>query len=152
MTTSDNSASTKKGSSFPYKTLIWAALALIAMFLFKGELKGLLERADEVAIFGIELKVEKEQALKLETAIKSYKDKMADFNDQIAMQQERIASLENLKNQLEDDIANCPSAKANAELLNLEVGKIFKANTELKQKTEVLKNTTILKRRNLNIN
>ena len=137
-----------KKSNFPYKTLIWASLALIALFLFKTEVGGLLSRASEVSLFGIELKVGKEQAAKLEIAIQGYKDKINGFSEQVAMQQERIHSLEGLREQLEQDIANCPKAKESAVKLNAEFSKIFEANAEIKERSDILRDTRILKRMN----
>lgn len=139
----DNAKTTK---NFPYKTLIWAVFALVAIFLFKPELKILLTKADEVSIFGIELKVGKDDANKLENAIQGYKDKIADFNKQMTQQQERIKGLESLKNDLQADLAQCPQASESARTLNLQFDKVLDANTRLQNQSEVLKNTKILKR------
>lgn len=146
----EESNTKKTAGNFPYKTLIWAVFALAALFLFKGELKSMLLQADEVAIFGIELKVGKEKAVKLESAIQGYEDQIAEFNEQITKQQEHIKGLEKLQDRLEDDIASCPEARENAKLLNMEYAKIFKANTDLQKQTDVLKNTKILQRMKVN--
>ena len=136
----------KSTLKFPYKTLIWAAFALIAIFLFKKEIGGLLSSASEIAVFGIELKVNKEQAAKLEVAIQGYKDDITGFTEQVQAQQERIQGLEEIKNQLEADIANCPDATETANLLNVQFTEIMKSNNELKVNSDVLKDTRILQR------
>ena len=138
----------KGKSNFPYKTLIWASLALVALFLFKTEVGGLLSRASEVSLFGIELKVGKEQAAKLEVAIQGYKDQINGFSEQVAMQQERIQELEGLRERLQQDIENCPDAKESSAMLNAQFVKILEANTDLKQRSDVLKDTRILQRMN----
>ncbi len=135
-----------KKASFPYKTLIWATLALVALFLFKPELKSLLSSAEEVSLFGMEFKVGKEKAAKLEIAIQRYKKEIDDFNVQMNEQQKHIAKLEEIKTDLESSIADCPSTRENAQQLNTELGIIMRTNKVLKQKSDVLKNTTILRR------
>lgn len=135
-----------KKTSFPYKTLIWAVLALIALFLFKPELKSLLSSAEEVSLFGMEFKVGKEKAAKLEIAIQRYKKEIDDFNIQMEEQQKHIVKLEEIKTNLENSIAECPSTRENAQQLNTELGIIMRTNKVLQQKSDVLKNTQILKR------
>ena len=136
----------KSTSKFPYKTLIWAAFALIAIFLFKKEISGLLSSASEIAVFGIELKVNKQQAAKLEIAIQGYKDKINEFTEQVNTQQEQIQSLEGLKEKLEEDIANCPEATETANILDLQFKDIMQSNKELKINSDVLKDTRIIVR------
>lgn len=139
---------TKTKSGFPYKTLIWALLALVAIFLFKTELKDLLSKADEVSLFGIELKVGKDKALALENAIQKYEDEISAFNAQVTEQQEQIAQLERLKDNLRDDIANCPEARENAVLLNTEFTRIMTTNEDIKRRSSVIENAKIFKRAN----
>ncbi|MBT8183743.1 MAG: hypothetical protein KJN76_02795 [Eudoraea sp.] len=138
----------KSKSNFPYKTLIWATFALIAIFLFRGPIADLLIRANEVSVFGIELKVGEAQAAKLEIAIQSYKDQIDGFSEQVTQQQEQIQNLEILKGQLEEDIAGCPDAKESTEKLNIEFTRILEANNDLKIRSDVLKDTKILQRMN----
>lgn len=129
--------------SFPYKTLIWALLALAAMFLFKTEFKDLLSKADEVSLFGIELKVGKEKAAELEKAITTYKDQITAFNKRMTEQQDHIKNLEALKSGLEQDVANCPQAAEKAMMLNQEFEIIRDGNIKLQEQSEKLKNTKI---------
>ncbi|MBT8276086.1 MAG: hypothetical protein KJO39_08085 [Bacteroidia bacterium] len=116
--------------------------------MFKIEVGGLLSRASEVSLFGIELKVGKEQAAKLEIAIQGYKDKINGFSEQVAMQQERIQELEGLREQLQQDIENCPEAKESSVMLNAQFTKILESNADLKQRSDILKDTWILQRMN----
>ena len=133
-------------SLFPYKTLIWAIVAVIAIFLFKSELGGLLKNAEKLSLFGIDIEVGKKQADKLSAAINAYELDIASFNDQVVAQQGQIEDLERLKTKLQREIANCPNAGASVRQLNLEYDKIFKANTELKKKSDAIKDTKIITR------
>ncbi|NER16545.1 hypothetical protein [Spongiivirga citrea] len=135
-----------KKASFPFKTLIWAILALVALFLFKPELKSLLSSAEEVSLFGMEFKVGKEKAAKLEIAIQRYKSEIDDFNVQMDEQQKHIAKLEEIKTNLENSITDCPGTQEDARKLNMELGIIMRTNKALQQKSDVLKNTKILQR------
>ena len=144
---SDTETTTVK--QFPYKTLIWAALALIAMFLFKTEFKGLLSKADEVSLFGIELKVGKEKAAELERAINKYKNEIASINDEMLEQQQHIRKLEVLKQGLEEDVANCPQAAEKALLWTKELDIIQNSNMKLQQSSERLKDKQILQKMNV---
>ncbi|MDC8004239.1 hypothetical protein POV27_09265 [Aureisphaera galaxeae] len=135
-----------KSKSFPYKTLIWALLALVAMFLFKTEFKELLSKANEVSLFGIELKVGEEQAEELEQAIAKYKDEIMAFDSQMAEQQDHIRKLERLKQGLEKDLANCPRASEKALMLDEEFKIVLDGNKELQKQSDVIRNWKIWKR------
>ncbi len=139
----------KKAKGFPYKTLIWASLALVAMFLFKTEFKDLLSKADEVSLFGIELKVGKEKAEELEKAITKYKDQITAFNEQMTEQQDHIQKLETLKQGLEEDLAACPSASEKAMMWNREFEMVKDGNIKLQERSEILKNTKIWQKASL---
>ena len=133
-------------AAFPYKTLIWAVVAVIAIFLFKSEIGGLLSKAEKLSLFGIDIEVGKQQAEKLSSAIAEYELDIEDFNKQVAEQQGQIEALEALKGRLQREIANCPSARPSVRQLNLEFDKIQKANIQLKKKSDAIKNTKIMTR------
>ena len=82
----------------------------------------------------------------MEVAIQGYKDDITGFTEQVQAQQERIQGLEEIKNQLEADIANCPDATETANLLNVQFTESMKSNNELKVNSDVLKDTRILQR------
>ncbi|CAH8289724.1 hypothetical protein EV196_107222 [Mariniflexile fucanivorans] len=138
-------------TSFPFKTLIWALVAVIVLFVFKGELKGLITNAEEFKVFGIEIKASKEQVNKLQTAITSYETKITDLTSQITTQENQIQSLHEVKTQLEKDLAKCPALEKNAVIFNAQLNKIFKSNDEIKTQSDQLKKVEILKRSNLNV-
>jgi septal ring factor EnvC (AmiA/AmiB activator) len=144
----EGSISTQK-SNFPYKTLIWVLFAVLALFIFKPELKQLLNNAEELTVFGIEIKAGKEKAHKLEVAIEKFKNNIADLSSQITDQQDRINSLNKLKKELEKDIANCPDAKKSTLLFNAQVMQIYDKNKTLKTQSDKLKNVKILERNTL---
>lgn len=136
-------------SNFPFKTLIWALFAALALFIFKGELKQLLSNAEELNVFGVEIKASKEKVNKLKDSIQNYQTKIVDLSIQITSQQQKISSLDALKTELEKDLAKCPGAKESAVLFNSKINQILKTNTELKTKSDKLKNINILKSSNL---
>ncbi|WP_372756193.1 hypothetical protein [Mariniflexile sp.] len=133
-------------TSFPYKTLIWALVAVIALFVFKEQLQHLLTNAEEFKVFGIEIKASKEQVNKLQDAIISYETKITDLTSQITTQENQIQSLYDVKIQLEKDLAKCPSLEKNTLLFNSQLNKIFENSDEIKTKSDKLKNVEILKR------
>lgn len=136
-------------TQFPYKTLIWALLAALALFLFKPQIENLLTDAEHITLFGIEIKINKEQAQKLADSIHQFKDKIEGLSTQITAQQEHIKTLDQLRSKLEKDLEKCPDARVNAQQYNIQLNEIFKANNELKTKSDNLKNIKILKQSNI---
>ena len=134
----------KATSNFPYKTLIWVTFALVALFLFKPELKQLLGNAEELTVFGVKIKGGKEKAKELEDAVRKFNAKITNLSDEIAKQQTRIKSLNKLKLQLEKDLASCPDAKKTSVLFNAEVSQIYTNTNILKSKSDKLKEVKIL--------
>ena len=134
---------------FPYKTLIWAVLAALALFLFKPQIEILLTDAEHITVFGIEIKTNKIQAKKLTDSITQFQNKIAGLSTQITTQQEHIKTLDRLRSKLEKDLEKCPDAKANVERYNIQLNEIFKANSELKTKSDKLKDIKILQQSNL---
>lgn len=136
-------------TQFPYKTLIWALLAALALFLFKPQIENLLTDAEHITLFGIEIKTNKEQAQKLADSINEFKDKIEGLSTQITAQQDHIKTLDQLRSKLEKDLEKCPDARVNAQQYNIQLNEIFKANNELKTKSDNLKNIKILKQSNI---
>jgi septal ring factor EnvC (AmiA/AmiB activator) len=133
-------------TNFPFKTLIWVLFAALALFIFKGELKQLLTNAEELNIFGIEIKASKDKVNRLQDSIQSFEIKITELSNQITNQQRKISSLDDLKTELEKDLAKCPDAKRSAVLFNSQFNQILSTNTELKTKSDNLKDIKILKR------
>lgn len=131
-------------SNFPYKTLIWAILATIALFIFKPELKVLITGADHIIMFGIEIKTNKEQARLLTDSIHQFEIKIDNLSTQITSQQEKIRVLDRLKVKLESDLETCPSAKENIKQYSNQLNTVFQGNIALKAKSDNLKSIQIL--------
>lgn len=134
-------------NNFPFKTLIWALFATLALFLFKQELKNLLNNTEELTVFGVVIKANKEKALKLESVMQNFQKEIAGLSDRVTDQQNRIKLLRRLKRQLEVDIANCPAAKNNVASFNTQFAKVFKNNDKLKVQSDKLKNVKIFEKR-----
>lgn len=132
--------------NFPFKTLIWVLFAILFVFIFKSEIQNLISNTEELTAFGIEVKVGKNDADQLESAIQKYESEIASLNNQIDNQQSSINSLVELKKQLERDISNCSEAESSMNLFNAELNRIFISNKSLMKKSDSLKDIKILKR------
>lgn len=141
----------KPKALFPYKTLIWALFACIALFLFKYELKQLLTNAEKLSVFGVEINASKEKVTRLQDSIQNFESTIADLSTQISEQQERISSLGELKTKLEQDLAECPEAKKTSLQFNKQVSSIFQTNMDLVSKSDKLRNASILKGQTYNV-
>jgi len=134
----------KLKSNFPFKTLLWVLFAVFAVLIFKPELKRLLDKTEELTLFGIEIKAGKQKAADLKRAITNYENDIAVLTGQITDQQSKIRSLNELKKQLEEDLDNCPDAQENVVLLNSQFRDIINNNTLLKTKSDQLNKVKIL--------
>lgn len=130
--------------NFPYKSLIWALFAIIAIFLFRDELKKLITNTEHLSVFGVEIKASPEKANKLLDSIRSFETTVAALSNQLASQQNKIKKLDKLKEELEEDLARCPDAKETSIKFNKQVSKIFDANLSMKAKSDKLSSTSIL--------
>lgn len=137
--------------NFPYKTLIWAVLAALAILIFRTELKQLISNTEELSLFGVEIKASEEKANKLQDSIQNFEATIADLSTQLTNQQNKIDDLDKLKAQLEKDLAECPEAKEASMKFNAEVTRIFDTNKDLKYKSDKLINTNILKSSTYNV-
>lgn len=130
--------------NFPYKTLIWAVFATLAILLFRTELKRLITNTEELSLFGVEIKASEEKANKLQDSIQNFETTIAELSNQLTNQQNKINDLDKLKSQLEKDLEKCPDAKAASMKFNAQVSKIFNTNKALQVKSDKLVNTSIL--------
>lgn len=135
-------------TNFPFKTLIWALFAVLIVFLFKEELKYLLSNTEELTVFGVVIKANKEEAIALETVIHNFEEEITGLSNQITDQQERIKLLNELKRRLEEDVANCPDVKEDVATFNKQFTQIFKSNDALKMRTDKLKDIKMVQREN----
>lgn len=136
--------SEKESFTFPYKTLIWAVFALIALLLFKPELKQLLSHAENVSVFGVEISASREKVRKLHDSIQNFETTIANLSEQLTSQQNKINNLDTLKAQLEKDLAQCPDAKKTSELFNKQVTQISNTNHDLITTSDKLTKSNIL--------
>lgn len=134
---------------FPYKTLIWAVFAVLVIFLFKAEFKNLLSNAEELSVFGINIKASKDVANRLQDTIESFESQIEGLSDEITFQQQQMERLDQLKTNLEKDLAKCPDARSSVSAFNTQFQKIATENQELKSKSNILKNVDILTRNKL---
>lgn len=135
-----------KTNSFPYKTLIWAIVAILSIFLFKDELKKLISNAETVKLFGIEINASKEQMNKLQDSISNFESKITDLSSKVTHQQNQIKRFEALKSKLEEDLKECPEARNDARNINLQLGQIIRSNDEIKTTSDKIKKVEILQR------
>ena len=133
-------------STFPYKTLIWAVFAVLVIFLFKAEFKSLLSNAEELNVFGINIKASKDVANRLQDTIQNFENQIEGLSNELTFQQQQIERLDQLKKDLEKDLAKCPDAKGSVFAFNAQFQKIATENKELKSKSNILKNVDILTR------
>lgn len=137
--------------NFPYKTLIWAVFAILAILMFRTELKQLISNTEEFSLFGVEIKASEEKANKLQDSIQNFEAVIADLSVQLTNQQNKINDLDKLKSQLEKDLANCPDAKEATKKYNDQVTSIFKTNKTLKYQSDKLIGTNILNNVTFNV-
>ncbi|NJX14923.1 hypothetical protein ABI125_07175 [Tamlana crocina] len=134
----------KDTAKFPHKTLIWAVFGLIAIFLFKPELKLLISHAENVSVFGVEITASREKVRKLHDSIQNFESTIADLSNQLTNQQDKLKNLDKLKTKLENDLAECPKAKEASALLNKQVRQLSTTNHELINKSDQLAKSSIL--------
>lgn len=134
----------KPNSGFPYKTLIWALVAVVALFLFRNELKGLLNRSEELSLFGINVKTSEGEISKLTDSIQMHQSRIVSLVEEIGIQEEEIAKLKLLKDQLARQASNCPGIEDNTKLLNAEYGRILRNNSIIKKKADELKSVQMM--------
>ncbi len=134
----------KTSSGFPYKTLIWALFAVVALFLFRNELKGLLNRSEELSLFGINVKTSEGEIAKLTDSIQIHQDRILSLVEEVEGQEEEIAKLKQLKDQLARQASNCPGIENNTKLLNAEYGRILRNNSIIKKKADELKSVKMI--------
>ncbi|MEK6154560.1 hypothetical protein WIW50_14920 [Flavobacteriaceae bacterium 3-367] len=140
-----------KERSFPYKTLIWAVVALAALFLFKTEVKGLLVNSSEVNIFGVHIKVSEKESKNLLLAQEAFEDEVAVFNQQIASQDATISSLNELVGTLRGEIDGCTEAEGTALKLNAQIMDLNTMNRTIKNEKILSKDYKIIQAQKSNL-
>ncbi|KJD36329.1 hypothetical protein PW52_07010 [Tamlana sedimentorum] len=137
-------------SNFPYKTLIWALVALIALFLFKSQFENLLTNASELNIMGVVIKTNDKNAQRLKDSLNRYKTEVdktiTDLTDQLSENEADIKQLVLNNSDLKKQITSCTGDKVNQTpvFVGTDIMKMLKRNNELKAKTNEIKKVDIL--------
>lgn len=137
-------------SNFPYKTLIWALVALIALFLFKNQFENLISNASELNIMGVVIKTNDKNAQRLKDSLNRYKTEVdktiTDLTDQLSENETDIKQLVLNNADLKKQITKCTGNNVNQTpvFVGTDIMKMLKKNDELKAKTNQIKKVDIL--------
>lgn len=130
--------------TFPFKTLIWALLAVAALFLFKQEVSHLLNHSEEIKIFGIEFKASKEQIVELLEAQKMFEEQKEKLMGKIRYQEKAMDSLNILTANLAGQIQGCQGAKTTALEIDSSLSRLKLFNKNMKQEKFLLEKFHII--------
>ncbi|KJD31409.1 hypothetical protein PK35_14970 [Tamlana nanhaiensis] len=136
-------------SNFPYKTLIWALVALIALFLFKSQFENALTNATEINILGVVIKTNDENALRLRDSLVHYKKEVdqtvTDLSAQLSLQEKSLNQLIINNKDLKDKLKTCNiEVNQPSTLIGTDIFKMLKKNSELKNQIDAIKKVEIM--------
>lgn len=134
-----------EAKSFPYKTLIWALVALIALYLFKNEIIHLLYNSTEIEIFGIRFKASDDQVVELKAAQADFIEQEEALKKRILEQEVAMDSLNLLAANLSGQIQGCQSAQSTATKIDSSLNKLKDINRTLKSEPFLMKSQPIIK-------
>lgn len=140
-----------KEQTFPFKTLIWAVVVLASFFIFKQEVKDILSNSSEVNIFGVHIKVSKEESETLLIAQQEFENGVAVFNEKIASQDATINSLNSLVGNLQGEIEGCSDAQATAFKLNARIVDLNAMSNSIKNEKFLSKDYKIVQAKKSNM-
>ena len=132
-------------TTFPYKTLIWAVVAVAALILFKPQIANLLLNSNEVDVFGVSIKVNDKQSEELLNAQKDFEEQAADLNQKIMSQNMAIDSLNLLASNLSGQIQGCQDAQSTAKKIDSSIRNLNILNKNLKKEPFLLKDYQIIR-------
>ena len=132
-------------TTFPYKTLIWAVVAVAALILFKPQIANLLLNSNEVDVFGVNIKVSNKQSEELLNAQKDFEEQAADLNQKIISQDMAIDSLNLLASNLSGQIQGCQDAQSTAKKIDSSIRNLNILNKNLKKEPFLLKDYQIIR-------
>ncbi|TAI49588.1 hypothetical protein [Flagellimonas allohymeniacidonis] len=130
---------------FPYKTLIWAVVAVAALVLFKPQIANLLLNSNEIDVFGVSIKVNDKQSKELLNAQKDFEDQAADLNQKIINQDMAIDYLNLLASNLSGQIQGCQDAQSTAKQIDSSIRNLNILNKNLKKEPFLLKDYQIIR-------
>ncbi len=131
--------------TFPYKTLIWAIVAVAALVLFKPEIANVLLNSNEIDVFGVNIKVSEKQSEKLLLAQQDFEDQANDLNEKIRSQDMAIDSLNLLASNLSGQIQGCQDAQSTAKKIDSSIRSLNILNKNIKKEPFLLKDYQIIK-------
>ena len=132
--------------AFPFKTLIWAVVAIAALFLFKPEIASLLKNSQEVNVFGINIKVSEKQSEELLVAQKKFEEQAAHLNQKIEQQETAMDSLNILTANLTGQIQGCQSAQSTAIKIDSSLRKLNILNQNIKREPFLMQDYQVVKK------
>lgn len=131
---------------FPFKTLIWACVVVIALFLFKSFIGPMLIQLEEVEILGnVKLKLNKEDIKNLKKAEEKYKLQIADLTQSIEEQQAETTDLIQTVEKLKKVVKKCDKNNKEAKDVANKISEIKQKDSTVRVKLDVLKNTHVIK-------
>lgn len=131
--------------TFPFKTLIWAIVAIAALFLFKPEIAKLLLNSNEIDVFGVNIKVSEAQSDELLRAQKEFEQQASHLNEKIKNQDMAIDSLNLLASNLSGQIQGCQDAQSTAKKIDSSIRNLNILNKNLKKEPFLMKDYQIIK-------
>lgn len=131
--------------TFPFKTLIWAIVAIVALLLFKPEIAKLLRNSNEIDVFGVNIRVSEEQSEELLKAQKDFEEQAWDLNEKIRSQDMAIDSLNLLASNLSGQIQGCQDAQSTAKKIDSSIRNLNILNKNLKKEPFLMKDYQIIK-------
>ncbi|KQC31345.1 hypothetical protein [Flagellimonas eckloniae] len=131
--------------TFPFKTLIWAVVAIAALVLFKPEIGNLLNNSNEIDVFGVNIKVSDQQSEELLKEQKKFEEQASDLNEQIKNQDTAIDSLNLLASHLAGQIQGCQGAQSTAKKIDSSIRNLNILNKNIKREPFLLKDYQIIK-------
>ncbi|PIB39220.1 hypothetical protein [Maribacter sp. 4G9] len=132
--------------TFPFRTLIWAVVAIAALLLFKPEIATLLANSNEINVFGVNIKVNDQQSEALLKAQKTFEAQASDLIGQIKNQEMALDSLNLLASHLKGQILGCKGAQATAKKIDSSVKNLNILNRNIKREPFLDKDYQIIKR------
>ena len=131
--------------TFPYKTLIWAIVVLVGLFLFKPEIARLISNSQEIDVLGVKIKVSEKQSEELLAAETEFETQKKDLTVKIQKQEIAMDSLNLLASNLSGQIQGCQDAQSTAKKIDSSIRNLNILNRDLKKEPFLLKDYQIIK-------
>lgn len=131
---------------FPFKTLIWAAVTMFTLFLFREPLAEPFRNMEEIIIFEhFTMKVKKSDISALQEVEQKYNDQIKALSDNFISQQTEMNKIQELNKQLQKEISKCKPASDASSLLEAKYKEASKNDLKIKSQIEQLSKFKVLK-------